>query len=577
MDVKQTPSTVERASNTSAQRKRNEKSLAPFYTPHSVAQILTDWAVTRADALVLDPSYGGCAFLNAAFTTLTKRGSARPERQIFGVDVDPSANNYLRDLLAAGAASRQYICRDFFELGRDYFGGQSFDAVVGNPPYIRYHNIPEKLQRKAEARLAEIGISISGRASYWAFFLLYSMQFLRKGGRLAMVLPGALLHTDYSLKVRELFNRHFEKVYIYLLQERIFDNTQEESVIVCAEGAGKKHRTVRVEHVSTIEDLRKSIAQTENKAHVNGEESRDGGLLRALVDDEVIEIYDELSDGPGVIRLGDWADKRIGIVTGNNGYFILSQDERKQTCIPERYFSPVIRRPAYVNGLVATDRNLKYLDKEGRPYLLLTPPENLARGPKALRKYIEQGEEKGVNLAWQCKSRDPWYVVPLTYVPEAIIPCMAASWARLMVNHSSYTCTNNLIRLSWRETRPAHDWTRLALGTISSLCQLSAELVGRSYGGGVLKLEPSELMRLAIPLVPVDKARSLAKEVEALLRQGKAAKATGAVDAALVEAHKSLTYRKLKILISARNKLFFRRRQHRNDAKRIVEVRQRMS
>lgn len=570
MDVKQTPSTAVRPSNTRTRLKRNEKSLAAFYTPRNVAQILTDWAVTRADALVLDPSYGGCAFLNAAFATLTKKGSTQPESQIFGVDIDPSANSYLSDLITAGAAPQQYICKDFFELGVDNFSGQSFDAVVGNPPYIRYHDIPDKLQRKAEDRLAQIGISISGRASYWAFFLLYSTHFLRDGGRLAMVLPGALLHTDYSSKVRELFNRRFEKVNIYLLQERIFDNTQEESVIICADGAGKKNRAVRVEYVSTVEDLSKAIAQVEDKAHANGDESRDGGLLRALVADEVLEVYDELSDSSAVVRLGEWVDTRIGIVTGNNDYFILSQDERKQTGIPERYFVPVIRRSAYVNGLVATNRDLKYLNKEGKRHLLLNPPENLTRTPKSLRKYIEQGEEKGVNLAWKCKSRDPWYIVPHTYVPEAVMPCMAASWARLMVNHSSYTCTNNIIRLSWREKRPAYDWTRLALGSLSTFCQLSAELVGRSYGGGVLKLEPTELTRLAIPLVPVEKARSLAKEVNALLRQGRVVAATSAVDTVLIEAHKSLSHRKLKMLRSARNKLFFRRRQHRNDAKKIV-------
>ncbi len=570
MDVKQTPGTAKRVSAVRSPPPRSENTLAPFYTPYNVAQILTDWAVTSADALVLDPSYGGCAFLNSAFATLTKKGSARPERQIFGVDIDPSANNYLSDLLAAGAAPRQYICRDFFELGRDNFDGQSFDAVVGNPPYVRYHNIPKNLQRKAEDRLAEIGINISGRASYWAFFLLYSTHFLSEGGRLAMVLPGALLHTDYSSKVRELFNSCFEKVNIYLLQERIFDNTQEESVIICADGAGKKNRAVRVEHVSTVGDLSKAIKQGGNNAHTNGDESRDGGLLRALVADEVLEFYDEISNSSTVVRLGDWVDTRLGIVTGNNNYFILSQDERKLTEIPERYFVPVIRRPAYVNGLVATNRDLKYLDNEGKPYLLLNPPENLAHAPKSLRRYIEQGEEKGVNLAWKCKSRDPWYIVPHTYVPEAIIPCMAASWARLMINHSGYTCTNNIIRLSWKDRRPAYDWTRLALGTLSSFCQFSAELVGRSYGGGVLKVEPTELTRLAVPLVPVDKARLLAKQVNILLRQGKMAAATGAVDAALVEANKSLSHRKLKILRSARNKLFFRRRQHRNDAERIV-------
>ena len=571
MDVKRTPSIAEQASTTGTQSNGQDKGLAPFYTPRGVAQILTDWAVTDADASVLDPSFGGCAFLNAAFDTLSKKGSIQPERQIFGVDIDPSAKNYLNDLITAGASPNQYICNDFFDVGLENFNVQSFDAIVGNPPYVRYHSIPEKLQKKAEDRLAQMGISISGRSSYWAFFLLYSAHFLNAGGRLAMVLPGALLHTDYSARVRELFISHFEKVNIYLLQERIFDNTQEESVIVCAEGARRQNRTVRVEHVSTVEELRKTIAGAQSNESTNGDESRDGGLLRALVTDTALDLYDELSESPNAVRLGKWVDTRIGIVTGNNDYFILSQDEWRQTEIPEKYFIPVLRRPAYVNGLIATDRDLKILSKEGKPYRLLNPPENLSRTPKSLRKYIEQGEEKGVNLAWKCKSRDPWYIVPHTYVPEAIIPCMAASWARLMVNRSSYTCTNNIIRLSWKEKRPSNDWARLALGTLSTFCQLSAELVGRSYGGGVLKLEPTELTRLVVPLIPVEVTRALAKKVHSLLREGDVAAATNAVDSALAASDKRLSNTNLKLLRAERNKLFLRRRQHRNDAKGIAD------
>ena len=570
MDVTRTPSIAEQASNTGTQSNGHSKGLAPFYTPRDVAQILTDWAVTDANCLVLDPSYGGCAFLNAAFDTLSKKGSARPEKQIFGVDIDPAAKTYLDALLTAGASPQQYICNDFFEVGLENFGVKSFDAVVGNPPYVRYHSIPEELQQKAEARLAQIGISISGRSSYWAFFLLYSTHLLNPGGRLAMVLPGALLHTDYSARVRELFVSHFERVNIYLLQERIFDNTQEESIIICAEGAGRQNRTLRVEYVSTVEELHKAVTRAQSGEGTNGDESRDGGLLRALVDNDVLELYDELSDGSNTVRLGKWVDTRIGIVTGNNDFFILSREELRETGIPEKYFIPVLRRPAYVSGLVATDRSLKILSREGKPYLLLNPPDNLSRAPKSLRKYIEQGEKKGVHLAWKCKSRDPWYVVPHTYVPEAIIPCMAATWARLMVNRSSYTCTNNIIRLSWKEKRPSNDWTRLALGTLSTFCQLSAELVGRSYGGGVLKLEPSELTRLVVPLVPIEVTRVLAQKVHSLLREGDVTAATNAVDAALAFSDKRLSGGNLKMLRAERNKFFLRRRQHRNDAKGVA-------
>jgi hypothetical protein len=572
MDVTQTACSVRQCSiPTNKSAEHCGEGLAPFYTPQKVAQILTDWAIIDSQALVMDPSYGGCAFLNAAFLTLKQKGSLRPEKQIYGVDIDPTAKKYLTDLIAAGASRRQYINQDFFEVGLQHFGVPFFDAVVGNPPYIRYHDIPETLQKKAQARLAQFGIRVSGRASYWASFLLYSMQLLRRGGRLAMVLPGALLHTDYSAHVRELLIRHFETVTIHLLQERIFDGTQEESIILCAEGAGKQHRTVRINHAASVDELSLAFEDSQRKSRTTDDMDGDGGWLRALIDQKGLSVYDKLVSGPSVIRLGGWVETRIGVVTGNNGYFILSQDERARRGINEKFFVPVIRRPAYVTGLTATDRDLRLIEKQGKDYLLLNPPPELRQMPRPLRKYIQEGEEAGVHLAWKCKCRKPWYIVPHAYVPEAFIPCMSASWPRVMVNRSAYTCTNNIIRLTWREKRPAVDWMRLALGTLSTFSQLSAELVGRSYGGGVLKLEPTELTRLAIPLVPQEAASTLAWQVDALLRQNNQASATAAVDDALLRSIPGFSSAMLASLRAARDRLFLRRRQHRNDATRIVQ------
>lgn len=387
-----------------------------------------------------------------------------------------------------------------------------------------------------------------------------------------MVLPGALLHTDYSSHVRELLIGHFETVTIHLLQERIFEGTQEESVILCADGAGKQNRAVRINHAATVEELSRAFADARLKAVTVDDTGGDGGWLRATIDRRALDVYDELTGGPGVIRLGGWVKTRIGAVTGNNGYFIISQDERRRRGISEEFFVPVLRRPAYVTGLVATDRDLQVIEKQGKDYLLLNPPPELRQMPAPLRKYIEEGEEAGVHLAWKCKCRTPWYVVPHTSVPEAFIPCMSASWPRVIVNRSGYTCTNNIIRLAWKEKRSAADWTRLALGTLSTFSQLSAELVGRSYGGGVLKLEPTELTRLAVPLVPREEAAALARQVDALLRRKEQALATAAVDEALLGSLPGLSKTKLVLLRDARDRLFLRRRQHRNDATRIVEA-----
>jgi hypothetical protein len=552
--------------------KQKDGTLAAFYTRQDVAQILTDWALTGATCRVIDPSYGGCSFLKAAQTTLRNLGNLTPERQIFGVDIDQDAYIYLEDLIAAGANREQFLNDDFFNIGITYFGGLLFDAVVGNPPYLRYHSIPEKLQERASARLKEHGIILSGRASYWAYFLVYSMLLLRRGGRLAMVLPGAILHTDYAAQVRKLLTEGFKRVSIYLLQERIFDGTEEESVIVCAEGAGGGNGEVRICHVNSVAELADAVGGlTDNSKQVT-DDTEEGDWLRHLLENDTLELYDDLATAANVIRLGDWVTSRIGVVTGKNSYFILSDHQRKESGIPKKYFRRVIRRPSYISGFAATNRDLLELSTQGKEYLLLYPPKDLRRTPKALRNYIEKGEESGVSLAWKCKSREPWYIVPHTDAPKAFMPCMAASWPRLIVNKSDYTCTNNILKLSWKEKRPASDWDRLALGTLSTLSQLSAELVGRSYGGGVLKLEPKELSRLAVPLLPLTIVSLLSEKVDALIRRGNLMEAVDAVDSALINADgRLLTHVQMARLRDARKKLFMRRRQHRRDADKHIQ------
>jgi adenine-specific DNA-methyltransferase len=544
--------------------------LAAFYTPPHIAQILTDWVIVDAEDRVLDFSFGGCSFLNASLVTLQNLGAPHPGTQIFGVDIDPNAAAYLTDLYLAGASPEQYICRDFFQVDLTDFGGVPFSAVAGNPPYIRYHDIPEEFRKRAEARLQQFGIQISGRASYWAFFLLYAIHFLKPGGRLALVLPGAFIHTDYSLQVRELLAQHFEQVNICLLQERIFEGTEEESVIVCADGAGRPNKSVRIGTATTAEELKEVLSDLDNKTHVVKAEVSGQEWLRPLVNQDALNFYDQLSTGPKVIRLGDWLQARIGIVTGNNKYFILSNRARDEKQLPVEHFIPVIRRPAYLTGLTVRNKDLAFLAKKEKDYLLLNPPEAISAMSNSLRNYIDEGERDGINLAQKCKARKPWYVVPHTAPPPAFMPCMVASWPRLMINKSNYTCTNNILKLTWKEKRPNNDWLRIALGTLSTLTQLSAELVGRSYGGGVLKVEPTELTRLVIPLLSEERANQIIDKVDALLRKGKMLAATDIVDEALAGEIQVLKPRRIESLRGARNQLFLRRRKHRRDSERIM-------
>src|SRR4051794_35745930 len=48
----------------------------------------------------------------------------------------------------------------------------------------------------------------------------------------------------------------------------------------------------------------------------------------------------------------------------------------------------------------------------------------------------------------------------------------------------------------------------LALSALNSVTMLSAETAGRSYGGGILKMEPREALTLAVPSPELVKARA---------------------------------------------------------------------
>jgi len=66
---------------------------------------------------------------------------------------------------------------------------------------------------------------------------------------------------------------------------------------------------------------------------------------------------------------------------------------------------------------------------------------------------------------------------------------------RIVLNMSGSTSTDTIHRLTSKEVDPE----RVIANTYTWLTAASAEIEGRSYGGGVLELEPTEAERLLMP------------------------------------------------------------------------------
>ena len=224
--------------------------LGAYYTPDPLPGILTEWALTPGRGTVLDPSYGGCAFLNAATKVLTGKGVLEPGRLVFGVDVDRSCLEYVRG--SGNLAEKNCIVRDFLTLSPKDLHGAPFQAVVGNPPYVRHHWFNGTTREAARAAIDDAGVALPARASAWAYFLVHALSFVAKHGRLAMLVPEAIQQVDYAASVREALVARFERVCLVHIRDRLFDHTDEAVVAIRRYlVSGSKDKTAKIWETET--------------------------------------------------------------------------------------------------------------------------------------------------------------------------------------------------------------------------------------------------------------------------------------------------------------------------------------
>lgn len=517
-----------------------------YYSPEDVATALVKWAVRSADDTIFDPSFGGCIFLRAGVTRLTRLGASNAASLVYGTDWDQEAWGDAVQLFNQGADPRQFLQRDFLSVRPDEICGP-FQVVVGNPPYVRAHRLSEEALSTARASLPS-HVQLSKRASYWAYFVFHTLSFVAPGGRLALILPGTFLRADYASTIRSELTRAFASLTILALDEHLFPDAEEESVLVLAEQFGNGPGIVHIGNARrdglVLDDNTK--IRTRQLAH----NEVSNNWARGLFDSETLALCNELHSR--FDALGSKATIRIGVVTGRNDFFVVNDDIQKKNKIEDSALRPIIPKTAQLRSLWLTDSDMAKL-----PRLFVPPATDLPRGAA---RYIKYGEKIKVHEGYKCSQRSPWYVPLDTKPPDAFLSCMTGETTRLVLNRTEAVCTNTILAVSFQSGFDDTRRTAYAVGTLSTVAQLSAELEGRVSGGGLLKLEPLDARRLIIP--PVNLAEKDQIHLDTLCRAGRWNDARLFVDDRLLGL--VITQKELNLLTTALDHARTRRREYRN-------------
>lgn len=480
----------------------DQKLRGGYYTPVPIAEFLCRWAISYPSANVLEPSCGDGVFLETAACRLMRLGGHGTDvsDQLHGIEIEASEAEKSRDRLRLLGLSRPSVrCDDFFTFCKAALAGQRFDAVVGNPPFIRYQNFTEEQRSYALLLMAQAGLRPNRLTNAWTPFIVGSTLLLNEGGRLAMVVPAELLQVNYAADLRRFISVNFARLTIFTFRKLVFPGIQQEVVLICGE---RRRNEVGEALIRTIEleDLDELGAHehTEFESHeLKGMDHSTEKWTQYFLSARELDLLRSIRKHPKLKELGEVAAVDVGVVTGMNDFFVLSGDRVRELRV-EEHAERLVTRSGQLRGAFFTTKDWVEGASKGTPVFLLNlPPPLLKKPTAALERYILWGERQGIHRGYKCSIREPWYSLPSVWVPGAFLLRQIHLFPKVVLNRARATSTDTVHRVRFKKGVMGG---AVAVAFLNSLTFAFSEVIGRSYGGGVLELEPNEAERLPLPL-----------------------------------------------------------------------------
>lgn len=502
------------------------KSRGGYYTPPALAKWICDWAIRTVHDRTLEPSCGDGVFIGAALAKFIELGAspAMAAARLQGIELDAAEACKATERFAVRSRGGLHTVpvenQDFFQWLWSASKPDKFTCVVGNPPFIRYQSFPEPSRSLAMKLMERFSLRPNRLTNIWVPFVVGSLSSLERGGRIGMVVPAELLQVNYAAQLRCLLVDSFDSIDIVSCNELLFEGAEQEVVVLLADGyrggpVESKACKVNLHVFQNVTELLASkpglVTKSAEYKYVQHDSEK---WLKYFLSQIEIELMRDLRKSDLAAPLSRHAKVEVGVVTGNNGYFVLSREKARALSL-EDYSIPLVGRSRHFQGSIFTAEDWEQLEKSGDNVLLLhINGQNGDRLTSGAKKYITLGEEQAVHLGYKCSIRNPWYTVPAVWAPDAFMFRQIYDFPRLILNETGAVSTDTIHRVKFYSDRNA-----VHSNMYTFLTAASAEIEGRSYGGGVLELEPREADNLLVPAAPQEGLQPA--EIDRLVRTSK--------------------------------------------------------
>ena len=484
----------------------DQKLRGAYYTPPAIASFILHWGINvSTDADILEPSCGDGVFLEQM---------ARDQMAFHHVTAVEYEAVEAEKARAIGLHDSEVINSDFHCFCLDT--EQRFSLIVGNPPFIRYQYYDEGQQELAGEIFKKAGLKRSKLTNAWVTFVVGCSLLLKENGKMGFVIPSELLQVTYAKQLRKYLARFFNKINIISFENLVFEEIQQEVVLLLCERNGTDKHLIEHIEVKDTEGLQALDPHRLNLPTKQIDFHADKWTYYFL-DKEELEFLGRVRC-ENMPKIGMFSNVEVGITTGSNGYFTVPQSIVDLYHLQE-YARPMVGRSVQVNSLCFTPKDWKRnLNIGAKANLLVFPPKVKDYGENGVKAYIESGEQQGIHEGYKTSIREDWYVIPSIKLSQALFLRRNNLYPKFVLNEAKAYTTDTMHRVFIND---GVNQKAFVVSYYNSLSFAFAEILGRNFGGGVLELMPSEVEGIYLPYR--EENATLFEKVDKMVREKKTA------------------------------------------------------
>ena len=445
------------------------------YTPRPIVDAMIAWAAgEKPPVRIVDPGAGSGRFLLAA-------GKVFPDAELVAVETDPLAALMLRANAAAlNMADRLALhLEDYRAVVLPPVDGPTL--FLGNPPYVRHHEISQDWKGWMAGVAAANGLKASKLAGLHVHFFLKTRELARTGDYGAFVTSAEWLDVNYGEVLRRLLTNGLGGASLHVVDPRAmpFADAATTGAITCFR-VGARDRRLQIRSVSALDRLGDLRAGRRVSWSRLDETRRWSSLLRP-----------ETARAPrGRMSLGELCRVHRGQVTGCNAVWIAGE---YRGALPTALSVPAITR---ARELIQAAPRLASVAGLRRVIDLPTDLDVLDADENAqVQRFLEWAKLRGADRSYVARHRRAWWAVALRDPAPILCTYMARRPPAFVRNPCGARHLNIAHGLYPREPLPDRMLDALCAWLQHNVCVSS----GRTYAGGLTKFEPKELERIPIP------------------------------------------------------------------------------